>query len=463
MTPLYEANDMGLAGFDLASRSIAINSPSVPADLPSTVGSGAGIPVVTTRSLDLGRALRNPDKNNFAPRVGFAWRPFGNSRSVLRGGYGVFYSSDESILFQGVATRNQPWVFSRDFASDVGRRLTTNQPFVAGSLQNPSITSIDRDLKNPYIQQWNATIEQQVAPDTALRISYVGSKGTGLWQPLDVNQAFSTGRSVSGQLTSVRPFPELNSIPTTYSVSNSVYHSLQTEVRRRWSGGVELQANWTWAKSIDNFLDNGIPENSRNLGRERGNSEQLPTHSVNVNAILQLPFGRGRRFLANARGIVDGIFGGWQISGLGRWTNNGGFITPTYSNQLAAFGVGGNRPNVLPGVDAHATTSDEVFFNPAAFTAPNYDPDNPNIVYGNAGRGILETPGIFNVDLSVMKSFRIVEGHALQVRVDAFNATNHTNFQVFRIGTNISDVNAFGRPTSAHPSRLMQWSLRYAF
>jgi hypothetical protein len=415
------------------------------------------VPVVTSRSLGLGRALQRPDYNNLAPRFGFAWRPFGGGKTVLRGGYGIYFS-ETAVLFTARQTFNPPFTFSRSFVSDVGQRLTTEAPFVAGSLQAPSFTSFDRDIRSQYTQQWNISLERVLVPETSLRVSYVGSKAAKLWVTQNIGQVLSISRAApGGALIREFPIPELSSLTNWNSIGNSVYHSMQTEVRKRWSKGFELQGHWTWAKHIDDDTDSGLPLNSLNLRNERADSIYTPRHVTTFVGIYDVPLGRNRRFLSNVAGLVDSVLGGWQISGISRWYT-GRFITPSYTNPI---GEGGNRPNRASGVDIIDGAPADRWFNPAAFAPVVIDADRPSLSFGNSARNVIPTPSALNVDLSLSKRFQIREGHLLTVRGEAFNAPNVVNLGL--PNTNISDAVNVGRITSATAARSFQWSLRYDF
>jgi len=450
LTPLTEEHNVGLSSFDQYNRVVVVNSPTVLGSFPSVIGSGNGLKIVTSQSLGLGNALQEPDKNNWAPRLGIAWRPFGKDTTVIRGGYGVYFA-DQCLLWQGRQATNQPWVTSYSYSSSTAV-LTNSQPFASGARQAPTYTSFDRYFRTSYTQQWNLTLEKLFRNDIAWRISYVGNKGTDLRQPLNINQATSVAK-VGSSLVYTYPFPELSGATTSFSMANSTYNALQTEVKKRWSKGLTFNANWTWAKAIDTDHDDSTPMNSYSLNADRGNSSYVSRHTVVAWGVYDLPVGKGRPFLTNAPKWLDGIAGGWNVSGTSRyWTGQ-------YVSLAANVGT---RPDVVLGVDPFEDVPAGRWFNPAAYTATYYNSDSPAIVFGNSARNSLRTPNQYQLDLSLAKSFYIREGHRVSVRAECFNAPNHPNLAT-PSSTNINDTANVGKITSAAQARYFQWSLRYEF
>lgn len=456
LTPLTEAGDQGLSSFDAPTRSVLVNSATLPAGKPTTVGTGAGLPVVTSRSVGLGNALQASDKNNVAPRFGFAWRPFGGTRTVLRGGYGIYYN-DTCVLFTARQTYNAPWTLRRTYTSDVNTRLTTSTPFLVGSLQAPSFTSFDRNIRSQYSQQWNLTFEREIFANTAFRLAWVASKGVKLWTTQNIGQAIDVYRDASQKLVKVYSYPELSGATNWNSIGNSIYHSMQTEVRRRYANGLDLQANWVWAKHIDDDTDSANPQNSFDLRRERADSIYSSRHRVTVSAIYELPFGRGKRWMGTAPKAAALVLGGWRLSGFQQWYT-GAFITPTFTNPL---GVGGSRVDRVLGVGIMENVPAGLWFNPAAFSAPPVSSDKPSLVYGNSARNVIPTPNQFNMNMALSKSFPVREGHSFTIRAEVFNVPNNVNLG--SPASNISNLVTVGRITSAGAARNFQWSARYDF
>jgi hypothetical protein len=258
-------------------------------------------------------------------------------------------------------------------------------------------------------------------------------------------------------LIRVFPVPEVSGLTNWNSIGNSTYHSLQSEIKKRWSSGFDLLGHWTWAKHIDDDTDSGLPLDSYNLRNERADSIYTSRHVVTFASNYEIPIGRGKTFASNAHPILDALVGGWSVSGISRWYT-GRFISPVYQNPI---GEGGNRPNRVTGVDIRENAPDGLWFNPAAFTPVPIDGDNPELIFGNSARNVIPTPNALNIDLSLSKSFRIKEGHTLQVRAESFNAPNTVNLGLPNV--NISDQVNVGRILGAAAARSFQWSARYEF
>jgi hypothetical protein len=453
LTPMTEQHDVGLSMYDPYTHSVVVNSPTLLSNFPSTIGGGSGLPIVTSRSLGLGNALQEPDKNNWGPRVGLAWRPLGDNNMVIRGGYGIYYA-DQCLLWQGRQNTNQPWVSSYSYYSMINSTtlLSNAQPFQSGSKQSASFYSMDRYFKTSYTQQWNATVEKTFKGDYAWRLSYVGNKGTKLRQPLNIDQAISVAK-VNGTNTYTYPITELSGATTFYSIANSTYNSMQNEVKKRWSKGLLFTANWTWAKGIETDHDDSTPMNSYNLNLDRANSMYVSRHTVSAWAVYEMPFGHHRTFLSGVPRWADAIVGGWNLSGISRyWT--GQYATLTASNV-------GTRPDVVPGVDPFQGVPAGRWFNAAAYTDTPYDSDHPTIVFGNCARNSLKTPNQYQLDVSMAKSFTVREGQKFTVKVESFNMPNHPNLGM--PATNIDNAISVGTITSAGQARYFQWSARYEF
>ncbi|HKG79616.1 MAG TPA: TonB-dependent receptor, partial [Pyrinomonadaceae bacterium] len=280
------------------------NSPPVDAD------DRANIYDVTTRSLvqvgtnGIPRSGFEADKNNFAPRVGFAWSA--NEKTVLRGGYGIYY--DQSPLAPAEALYfNSPFFDNNIFFSLPGLPLTLNDPFPSFfPFPLPdSALSIQRDLRTGYMQHWNFTVERQVGSDSVIELAYVGSKGTKLLTARDINQP-QPGVLPPGLPFVPRPAPGFDDIDLLESRANSNYNALQARFQQRLARGFSALVSYTWSKSIDdasNFFssagDPNFPQNSYNVAAERGRSNFDVTHRLSASYSYALPFGKGRQYLAD--------------------------------------------------------------------------------------------------------------------------------------------------------------------
>lgn len=387
------------------------------------------------------------DRNNFAPRFGIAWSPR-DCRTVVRAGYGFFY--DQSPLAPGEGLYfNAPYFQSKTYFPFEGYPLLLRNPFPSDfPIPVPSSAlAMQRDLRTPYIQQWSATIQQQTGGSGVFEIAYVGSKGTKLLSARDLNQPLP-----SASRYNPRPDPRFDDINTLESRGSSIYHSLQTRFQQRYHNRHSLLIAHTWGRAIDDassfFTSSGdpnFPQDSRNTRAERARSGFDMRQRLSVGYSVDLPLGRGR------------LLKGWQANGI--WTFQTGrpftvALHPDFDNSntgRSTLGFGANdRPNVL-GNARVANPSPSQWFNTQAFAVPAFGS------FGNAGRNILEGPGLAVGNVSVVKETPLTENVRMQLRVEAFNVLNRTNFDL--PGIYLGTPN-FGRIHSAGQPRRVQFGIK---
>jgi hypothetical protein len=366
--------------------------------------------------------------------VGFAWKPWGSQRWVVRGGYGIYYNLQ--IAGNGITplSRGLPFRLRQNFDNTAPRANGTLDPAtftltdafsgaVVGSLQPPAI---DKNFRTAYMQQWSFGVQQELAKNLGLDVSYLGSKGTKLPAFSNLGQAFAAGGP--------RPFTPWGDIIARVSGAASTYEGLQVRLERRFSRGMGFLSSYTWSKSIDNApgvssdsdASNATPQNSYNLHDERGRSDFDITHRYVFSSNYELPFGRGRRFLSDASRIMQAIFGDWGV--LGILTLQSG--SPFSVNVSSGFDVSrtfgrADRPIRIGDPFATsprcpATRTVACWFNPDAFLVPNG-------TFGNFGRNALVGPTLRNLDLGLSKTVRIHERYGIEFRAEFFNIANHPN------------------------------------
>lgn len=382
------------------------------------------------------------DKNNFAPRIGFAWTPKDDGKMVLRAGYGVYY--DQSALAPGEALYfNAPYFDFNLYFPLPGLPLTLGNPFPNNFpfLLPDSALAIQRDFRTPYMQHWNFNVQREFGPGRVLEVAYVGSKGTKLVSARDINQPLQP----SSLPFNPRPVPQFADINILESRASSSYNSLQVKFQQRLNNGLQVLASYTWSKSIDdasNFFtsagDPNFPQDSYNVSAERGRSNFDVRQRLSISYSYDLPFGRGRRFVTDS-GWVTSFVSGWQTLGIVTLQTGRPFTValPTdFDNSGTGFsslGFGANdRPNIN-GDPRLSTRTPERWFNTSAFSLPPFGN------FGSAGRNILDGPGYQNVNASLVKIAALTERISLQLRAEFFNLFNHPNF-------NLPD-NFFGSPT----------------
>ena len=442
------------------------NSPPVDKEDRAVVFDVASRSLVPVGTNGVPRSGFDADKNNFAPRVGFAWTIGEDQLTVLRGGYGIYY--DQSPLAPAEALYfNSPFFDNNLFFSLPGLPLTLSDPFPTFfPIPLPdSALAIQRDLRTGYMQHWNLNIQRQFGESNVLELAYVGSKGTKLLTARDINQP-QPSVLPPGLPFVPRPDPRFDDIDLLESRANSNYNALQARFQQRFGRDFSSLVSYTWSKSLDdasNFFssagDPNFPQNSFNLGAERGRSNFDVRHRLSVSYTYLLPFGKTRRFL-NDDNWASTILSGWETSGIVTVQSGRPFTVALLSEidnsgtGRSILGFGANdRPNLIGNAELSNPTVGQWFNTGAfAFAAPG--------TFGNAGRNILDGPGFQNVNVALMKTTSLAERLTLQFRAEAFNLFNHPNFN---LPDNFLGSPTFGRITSARDPRHIQFGLKLLF
>jgi len=377
----------------------------------------------------------NNAKALIGPRVGLAWAPLGGSKTVIHAGFGIFY---EQLDYIGsccdaapLGNFNQKVVVS----PATFPILLAPGELIPGAKISPS--GIQPDLKMPTVQEYSFRIDQALSSNTVLSLGYVGEHGCHLLDTADVNAAIPTVLANGSKFfppKSPRANPNLGNARYELSNANSNYNGLQVDLRQRLSHGIQFRVNYTFQKSLDihsaSFLANaGVggtttimdPQNPK---LDWGRSNFDIRNRLSANFSYELPFGNGRSLLSKASGLVGALVGGWQWNGI--IAAQSGFpFTP-----LVGFNQSGNgdsrapdRVSLAPGFSGPLVLgTQQRWYNPAAFALPATG------TYGNAGRDIIEGPGLLEFDSSLFKNFPIHERAGLQFRAEVFNLLNRTNF-----------------------------------
>ncbi len=401
------------------------------------------------------RAMVRTDGNNFSPRIGIAYRPFANDRTVIRAGYGVFHSFDlQFTQYQIMGASAFPFTQLELFqATAIGNPSLSipfpNRPGITPGALSPN--GWDFENPTPYTQVWSVTFGQELPGGVAAEISYVGSKGTHLSSTANINQ---TIRTPTGNIV---PFPGFGRILFQRLAASSNYDALQISVNRRFRQGLAFRSAFTWSKSTDNASFGSparLPQDPNDLAAERGLSEFDRRRVWNSDVIYELPIGRGSRFAANAGSFANVLIGGWQVSAIIQLYDGRPF-TPVVSTANAQQGFATRPDRIASGVLENPTISR--WFDPTAFVVV---PAN-QFHFGNSGRNILIGPGMVLIDAAIMKNFALPwEGHRLQFRTEIFNVPNRANFG--QPDARIDQPTA-GTISSAGPGRQIQFGLKYLF
>lgn len=417
--------------------------PRLTAALPVVDGSSVGI--------DADNYV-HPDRNNFGPRIGFAFRPLDNNRFVLRGAYGIYYNVLPGYLGYFQLSTNPPFLVAETFEPAPGDvpSLSFSNPFPGqGTIPaSPSITAVARDRRNPYQQQWNFTIEYELLPATALRASYLGNKITHLERGLNLNDPPPGPGAVQPR----RPYQPFGAITYYEPGRNQITNQLQLGLVRRFTSGLAFEVEYQLTKGLSEQLFGQAPMDNRNARLDRGNLDFVRRHYATINYIYELPFGQGKRWLSSLSGAADKIVGGWQVAGVTTLAT-GTPYSVTHTSRTLGWPSG--RADIVGDPDPGDRTI-ERWFNPGAFAVP------APFTYGNSARNMLFGPGLSTWDVGVFKSTRITERIDTQFRAEFFNIANHANFG--NPGTDITVPSAVGRITSTSTDpRTIQFGLRLLF
>jgi len=438
------------------------NSPPVDAFDRANLYDPATGTLVKVGTNDVPRSGFKSDKNNFAPRIGMAWTLGSKGDTVLRAGYGMYYDQSSLAPSEGLYF-NPPFFDFNLFFSLPGLPLTLADPFPSNfPFPLPkSAFAFQKDLRTPYLQQWNVGVQQALGRTRILELSYIGSKGTKLITARDINQPRPSPISPN-----LRPNPQFDDITFEESSASSNYNALQIRFQQRLDFGLSVLSSYTWAKSIDNASsffssagDPNFPQDSLNTAAERGRSNFDVRHRFSLSYGYDLPIGKGRSFIAG-EGWLPTILTGWQTFGILSLQSGRPFTVALLSEidnsntGRSTLGFGANdRPNVVGKPEISDGTPDR-WFNTAAFAFPPFGS------FGDAGRNILDGPGYTNFNGSVMKTTKLMERLDLQFRAEAFNLFNHPNFN---LPDNFLGSPTFGRILSAQSPRHIQFGLKLLF
>jgi hypothetical protein len=449
-----------------------------------------------------GSTVYNNDANNFAPRVGLAWQPYGTDKTVIHASYGVFYNSPSigngAILSMGI---NVPFRLTQSFNSTATAQsvLSTNAfPVVPGltpdgstlrPYTNVAPTGIDPNFRTLYMNEYGADVQQQLSPTIALTVGYIGNEGAKIPRPIAVNQYLNGVKPISGTANNI---PNPLAIGTTYtgplnfqwgniteyiSAGHSSFHALTVKAQKNMGNGVSFILAYTWAHSIDNAAgyastsqaSSGTPQDSRNLKGERGTSDFNVGNRIALSPVVELPFGRNKPYLTH--GIGAALGGGWQLSGIYQFDTGRPFTVSTSTNNSGSI-YGVDRPNVTGNPNNGPRTVNQ-WFNTSVFAA------NAAGQFGNERRNSIVGPDYSDLDVAVQRSFSVSERYSVAVRAESFNAFNKANF-LNPLGTGtgqfiqassptvanpvVGNTNTnFGKLTQANDPRSMQFSAKLVF
>ncbi|MGH9665121.1 MAG: TonB-dependent receptor domain-containing protein, partial [Bryobacteraceae bacterium] len=452
------------------------------------------------------RGVKNPDNNNFAPRVGLAFKA--TNRLVVRSGLGIFYNPTTGTGPGGPSVGALTFDAATNVttSTDGGRTpySTLSNPFPNGfiepthgsdgllSLLGNSVNAQFRNDRTSYSAQWNFDLQFQTGKDSLLDVAYAGNTGVKLLASSQLNQipdadlalgnaltqkvdnpffgvvpaSASLGQATTTAAQLLRPYPQFTGVQQTWgSMAHSSYHALQIKFRKRYGNGLQFLVSYAWSKLIDDFStvegflgqqNPGYTDNN-NRGLDRALSALDVAHHLVANYQYELPFGKGRHFLTH--GPAGAVLGGWNINGITTIQSGLPISISSALNTTNSLG-GGQRPNST-GISTRSpgsvTNRIDSYFNPAAFV------DAPQFTFGNIGRLLPDNRGPYFIDwdISLLREIQVRESMHFELRGEFFNAFNNVNFQN-PSGTTYG-LPAFGSITSTAAPRIIQVAAKFVF
>jgi len=391
-----------------------------------------------------------PDRNDWAPKIGFAFSPLGNNRLVIRGSYQVEYSTPEAETAFDYIGHNYPFFYSeRAESPEDNPALDLSFPFQSPAPAELNIRAVEPHFRNSQLQGRQLFVQYEVLRNWNLEIAYAGTKITRATRTHYANVPLP---GPGDDLKSRRPNPDYGRFRILSDGGSSADNSLRLDLKKRVSQGFSLQSTYFWSRRFTDATDE--PNNPRNLGAEKAPDGQ--ERQFLLNYIFDLPFGRGQRIPLEQAGKLRPMLEGWRVSGITTFMTGSRF-TPQFGGDVNNDGLADDRPDRIgPGNLPSSQRSIDRWFATEHFAYPRQE-----YGFGTCGRNVLLAPGYRNWDISLVKRTRITStGNLLEFRVHLFNAFNNTNFNTPKstFGTDV-----FGKIFGAGRAREIEIALKYSF
>jgi hypothetical protein len=449
-------------GFDRKTGRLVVAGDRIPNDLVPELQ--ATLPIITATEAGLPpRSLVEPDRNNWTPRLGIAYRPFADTKTVVRAGYGLYTHMFPGLLaFKGTGG---PW------QTDYSLSLIDGQPTMRFPDPFPSrgnrdfggvtnISAIDPAFPAERSQQWNLSIGREIW-GTAIDVAYVGT-----WTALIPfnNDLNLLPPSTTPYSPARRPYANFNTVTVLEADGRAAFHGLTVQADRKMARGLSFSINYAFGRAVTDVglrgYESRIQQNQYHRQLERGPDRSVRKHQLRFSYIYELPFGRGQKFLADLPRAANAILGGWQVNGITTMLS-GQYVSPSFSgvdpantnqftgrpDRLGDGNIGDMRNRIRAGLP---------MWDAGAFAVPAAGRGS----YGNSGRFVLVGPGtqLWNAGLS--KNVRLTDKARLQFRWEVFNALNRANF-----GNGDADITSgsFGLTSNGGPARSMLFGARVDF
>ncbi len=388
-------------------------------------------------------------RDELDPGIGLAFSPLGTNRLVVRADWGLTHdhiSGSDVLEFLG---RNHPFYFTEHAESTSAQpELDISDPFRSAAPAELKVRAIEPRISTPYIQTWMASVQNELLHDWDLEVKYEGAKSTRQEKVLVANVPVPG----PGLLQARRPNPEFGRFSILTASGSSSVHSLNVELRKRLTSGFALVSSYGWRRSFSDDYDDE-PSDPRNIRAER--APEGIDHRWSASYILDLPIGREKAFSTRWAGKLALLLEGWRISGITTFTSGKRF-NPRLPGDPNNDGVGEDRPDRIgPGNLPSSQRTIDQWFAVEHFSAP------ATYGFGNSGRNILVAPSVRVTDLSFIRRIRVTDaGSVLELRVQLFNAFNHSNFER---PERIWGTSVFGKIFGAGRAREVEIALKYSF